>query len=82
MITLEFKKINIQVGICYWDSISKNTRMSAYKLSPLEIKNSFDQITYSYKTEDLVNWQVIAVFNKSIANKKWSISFRSLRKME
>ena len=29
--------------------------MSAYKLSPLEIKNSFAQITYLYKTEDLVN---------------------------
>ena len=48
-------------------SINKKTKIPAYKMKidfgPLGIKNSSAQITDLYKPEDLINKQVIAVFN-------------------
>lgn len=68
MITLEdFKKIDMRVGTIIEASINKKTRVPAYKLKidfgNLGIKNSSAQITDLYKPEDLINKQVIAVFN-------------------
>ena len=68
MITLEdFKKIDMRVGTIIEASINKNTRIPAYKMKidfgPLGIKNSSAQITDLYKLEDLINKQVVAVFN-------------------
>ncbi len=68
MITLEdFNKIDMRVGTIIEASINKKTKIPAYKMKidfgPLGIKNSSAQITDLYKPEDLINKQVIAVFN-------------------
>ena len=57
----------MRVGTIIEASINKKTKIPAYKMKidfgPLGIKNSSAQITDLYKPEDLINKQVIAVFN-------------------